>query len=160
MRGQLSLAPSLRGSSLGWALKWRPETWLLLGVLQSRLRAGLRTGLRAQGWAQGWRVGAHRDLSTYCQGTPAVPAAQPQAPQCVWGSLVIPLALLFPGWAGELPLSFSGVVLVPVPGNCLLPVLLCHRPCFWWPPPHALGEDGFLMPEHSFSVLIDSLRSG
>lgn len=156
MRGQLSLAPSLRGSSLGWALKRRPETWLLLGVLQSRLRAGLRTGLRAQGW----RVGAYRDLSTYCQDTPAVPAAQPQAPQCVWGSLVIPLALLFPGWAGELPLSFSGVVLVPVPGNCLLPVLLCHRPCFWRPPPHALGEDGFLMPEHSFSVLIDSLRSG
>lgn len=105
-------------------------------------------------------MGAHRGLGTSHQGTPSVPAAQPQAPQWVWGSLVIPPALLFPGWAGELPPSFLGVVLMPVTGNCLLPVLLCHRPCFWWPPPRAGGEDGFLMPEHSFSVLIDSLWSG
>lgn len=99
-----------------------------------------------QHWASG-----HLRCASRAAPSPAVGSGEAQRS---------PPDLPFLSWAGELPLSFSGLVLAPVPGNCLLPVLLCHRPRFWWPPPRAAGEDGFLMPEHSFPLLIDSLRSG
>ena len=90
-----------------------------------------------------------------------VPTTQPPAPQWGLGMPHNPLPVCsFSDGMVMLPPSFLGLVLALVPRNCLLPMLLCHRPCFWWPSPHAAGEDGFLMPEHSFTLLIDSLRSG
>lgn len=49
--------------------------------------------------------------------------------------------------------------------RCRLGIVCSRRLCvprapFWWPPPRAAAEDGFLMAEHSFALLIDSLRSG